>query len=75
MSDVLEPATSEVAWAVVSPLFILLPLALGLVAWRDMNRQGRTGWAYGAAVALALPVGLLLWYVARREPRPAPASA
>ena len=75
MSAGLEPATSEVVWAVASPLFVLIPLALGLVTWRDMDRQGRTGWAYGAAVALALPVGLLLWYVARREPRRAPASA
>ena len=65
----LDPDLAERTWSVLALVIMLyVPqiVVLALLAWRDMNRRGRPGIAYAAAV-LALPVAGVPWWLLQRE--------
>lgn len=45
----------------------LVQTTLALLAARDMDRRGQPGWIFGILVLLLLPVGVLVWVVARER--------
>lgn len=59
---VIRPAWDEVLWGVGG---ILLLLGLAFIAWRDMNKRGQLGVAWGLLVLFAPVVGVLIWLALR----------
>jgi hypothetical protein len=46
-------------------VFVLIPLALAIIAARDMSGRGQPGWLYGLLVLIAFPLGLATWLIVR----------
>lgn len=46
---------------------LILPLFLAIAVTADMKNRGQPGWIYGLLTYFAVPIGLVVWLIARHN--------